>query len=137
MRILVNVHLFGHLYRYVILCDSGFYLQQFPIFFLSLGMYITLLPIRLTNAIIIFGTFIHAHNHVIVSLIILANSFFSFFFSYSTRVYMSLTLAVVQYERSTVRHHHFLVSPTPTVPANKRTHITSSKTILVRGVCGL
>jgi hypothetical protein len=87
MRILVNVHLFGHLYRYVILCDSGFYLQQFPIFFLSLGMYITLLPIRLTNAIIIFGTFIHAHNHVIVSLIILANSFFSFF-SLTARVYI-------------------------------------------------
>jgi hypothetical protein len=53
---------------------------------------------------------------------------------------MSLTLTVVQYERSIVRrhhhhHHHLLVSTTSTVPANKHnTHRTTRKNIIL-SVC--
>jgi len=40
-----------------------------------------------------------------------------------------LTLTIVQYERSTVRHHRLLLIPiTPTAPANKYIYIqTNSK----------
>ena len=74
-----------------------------------------------------FFTCIHAHNHVIVSLIIFATSIFFLLLLFSLHVCVSLTLTVVQYERSIVRHHHhhhhhhlrLHVSPTPTVLANK------------------
>ncbi len=46
----------------------------------------------------------------------------------SSTVCMSLTLTVVQYERSTVRHHRLLIPITPTVLANKYIYIHTQTT---------
>ncbi len=43
--------------------------------------------------------------------------------SYSSTVCMSLTLSVVQYKRSTVRHQPLLVPISPATPANKYIYI--------------
>jgi len=105
-----------------------FCVRNFQFFFLLLRLYLyNNVHCRVSDSrmllsfLALFLTRVHAHNHVIVSLITLANSCS---LPYSLIICISLTLTVVQYERSTVRcRRRRLIPVTPTVPANNYIYI--------------
>jgi hypothetical protein len=111
--------------RYVIIRDS-FCLHKIPNFFSShsLGTYIyynVRCCLFVSRMLLSFWHFLYqAYTHIIMLSCHSSSLQPSFSFSFSSRVCVSLTLTVVQYERSIVRHHHhLLVSTIPTVLSNK------------------
>jgi hypothetical protein len=113
------------------MCDF-FSLRNFQFFFLFLSGHIYI--IMLSLAYLIHGCYYHfwhffayAYMHIIM-LSYHSSSFPTLILYYNSTVCMSLTLTVVQYERSTVRHQRLLIPVTSTVPANKYIHIYTQTT---------